>query len=482
MDPARELRYLRLVRDLAQKLASERDPRQLPARVLEAAIDLTEAERGYLVVVRAGERGRKLDLVEARGYEPAALRGPGARFSRTVVERVLDRRRALVTTDAEDREVLDLTSVRQQAVRSIVCMPLELRGTTRGVLYLEHRVREEAFTSEDVPLLETFAAQAALALETADTLSEPEAEARPLELLGQSPVMCALREDVDRVARSWDPVLVLGEPGAGKSLAAQVIHRRSERAAEPLVAMECAGRSQAEQEEELLGRAKAPGVSERRSLLVLAGRGTLVLEDVDALAPPLQARLLEVRASARVRAPGARADLPVNCRVVTTSGVDLRARVEDGRFLPRLFYRLDASRVIVPPLRMRPEDLPLLIEPLAQRRGGSLRFGEAALARLAAYAWPGNLHELEALIAQLQGAGHPLPLAARHLPESIREGEGVINSESYASVTLGEALQETERSLVQAALAQHQGNKSRAARALGVSRSTLYQLLERHGL
>ena len=166
-DPsARELLWLRRVRDLSRALAEKQDPSKLFSDVLDAAIEITEAERGYVVQVLPQAEGHKVKIRAARGFDRSALQGASDQVSRTVVERVLERGTGLVTT-SEDADVLDASSVQARRVRAIICAPMRLRGELRGILYLDHRFSREAFTKDDLPILETFADQAALALETA---------------------------------------------------------------------------------------------------------------------------------------------------------------------------------------------------------------------------------------------------------------------------------------------------------------------------
>ena len=155
---SRELAWLRRIRDLAQKLAvTDALPELLPA-ILDAAIELTEAERGFLVLVEGeGKDGRpKTRIVEARGFDRAALKGPQLKVSRTVVERVLERGQGLVTTsDGLDQDIIEVSSVQSERVRSIACVPLSLPGETSAVLYLDHRFIRDSFGADDLPLTTT---------------------------------------------------------------------------------------------------------------------------------------------------------------------------------------------------------------------------------------------------------------------------------------------------------------------------------------
>jgi len=517
-DSERELLWLRRARDLAHELTREQDPGALIPRILDQAIAMTEAERGFLVLVTPREGGFHASVRAARGFDRAALSASGEDVSRTAVERVLGKGAGLVTTRGEDADVLDASSVVSRRVRSIASVPLCLRGEIRGALYLDHRFVPDAFRPGDLPALQIFADQAALALETAelsqdrdravDRLGEalreverlerlrderPEAET-PAALAGADPErlrfgglvggsrrMQALYRDVERAARSWQPVLVQGESGTGKELVAREIHARGARAGEPLVAEGCAAIPEELLESELFGHvagAFSGAVAARDGLFVEAGAGTLLLDEVAEMSPSLQAKLLRVLQEGAVRPLGGGETREVRCRVVSTTRHDLRARVDGGHFREDLFYRLDVLRVVVPPLRERREDVPLLLEHFCRRADAPIRFTPRALELLTAYPWPGNVRELEnevhRLVALQRGE-----IGAEHLSGDVREGRG---GGAPVDGLAGRTLADVERAMIAAALQTEEGNKARAARRLGIPRSTLYGLIERYGL
>lgn len=507
----RELRYLRRVRDVAQKLASERQPERVLKLILDSAIEITTAERGFLVLVRERSGGgQNLHVQVARGFDKTALRSSANSVSRTVVERVLSTGEGVVTTSEDHRDLIDVTSVKDRHVLSIVSVPLRVRGELRGILYMDHRFRPGAFDPDDLPILTTFADQAGLAMETAEwvhdrsrapahlrptleqlaQLSDDDEAPRPEtaepveafgELVGGAASMGALYQDLERAARSDAPALILGEVGSGKSLVAAEIHRRSARASEPFVVMACDGRGE-ELESELLGHvsgARPWAHSDRRGSLVLAGKGTLVLDEVGELSWTLQARLVRALREGAVTPLGGDRPRPIRCRVLATSRADPQELVRRGRLQPALYYQLDALRLIVPPLRQRPEDIPRLVEHFKAAQGRPrLRFSANALEVMQLYHWPGNVHELENEVARQVGKS-PSKVTGPALSEEIRSGRGVTRAPAgYAGKTLGEV----EADMVRAALESCDGNKARAARQLGIPRSTLYHLLERHDL
>jgi len=504
----RALLWTRRVRDLAHALASERDPERLLPAILDAAIEITGAERGFLVRVegRKASGGYRFRVEVARGFDREALAGAAGAVSRTVVRRVVEGEgRGLVTTRPDDEDLLEVSSVKARRVRSILCVPMMLRGEVRGAVYLDHRFAEAAFAAGDLPLMQTFADQGALVLETAelrgrlaageerlgDALRELERleRARPPAapagapaasgaerlrfgaLVGVSPAMARLYRDLEQAARTWDPVLVSGEAGAGKALVAEELHRRGSFPRQPLRVLACDGVDAATLERDLLGDGERPGA------LVRAGRGTVVLDEVTALPPALQRALMGVLRGRRVERADGRSD-EVEARLVATSRFDPKERVAAGAFREDLFYRLDVLRLRIPPLRERPEDAPLLFAHFAERSGRTPppRLTPEAEAALAAYAWPGNVRELSNEARRVVAAGLAV-VGPEDLSPEVRGAAAAPPPE-----LAGRTLEQVERSAVEAALQATGGNKAEAARRLGVPRSTLYRLIERHGL
>lgn len=498
LSPDREILWLRRVRDLSHLLASEQDVRKLLPLILDAAIELADAERGFLVRVRGRkpDGGFKFKVEVARGFDKATLSGSQAHVSRTVVRRVVEREEdGLVTTDSGDKDVLDISSVQARRVLSIICVPMRLRGETRGVLYLDHRFNKDAFGERDLPILRTFADQAALALETAELSTraapasqpadDPSDEADALRsarqaekraallreeshlgrrlrlggLVGGSKPALRLYDEIERAGRCWDPVLILGESGAGKELVAREIHARGSFPQEPFVAEACG----------VLVEGSAGGGS-LPGLLARVGKGTLFLDEVGELSPAVQTQLL------RALRP---ADAPQGCRVLAASHKDLRRLVQEGRFREDLYYRLDVLRINVPPLRQRAEDIPLLLDHFMEQAGQPpLRLSPKASKLLLSYSWPGNVRELFNEARRLATLGLPT-ISAPHLSTEIREGRGVSRAVGDLS---GKTLGDIERQMVEAAIRDCKGNKSRAARQLGIPRTTLYHLLNRYGI
>lgn len=491
-DPSleREIQFLRRVRDLSHLLTRERDLKSLLGLILDAAIELIAAERGFLVRVqgRKPDGGYRFNVEVARGFDKATLSGSASEVSRTVVKRVVEGEGlGLVTTDEGAADVLNVSSVQARQVRSIVCVPMLLRGEVRGVLYLDHRFSSGAFTEEDLPLLRTFADQSALAVETAELRAQAEGEGDEEEpapsqdpvgegpeslgrLVGRSGPMRQLYEEIQRACRTWDPVLIVGEPGTGKDAVAREIHEQGSFPEEPYQIVPCEGGGNPH--EALFGTA------ERAGALIRVGRGTVVLDEVASLPLETQAALVHAIQERRIRVAGERRERQLHCRILATTSSDLRAQIGTGRFRAELYYRLDVLRIEVPALRTRPGDISLLFDHLLAFTGRRVKLSSRAQRLLLGYSWPGNVRELDNEVRRLASFGQP-QVSAQQLSPEIREGRGVARARPEVS---GQTLEEVEQHMVEAAIRDCGGNKSRAARQLGIPRTTLYHLLKRYGI
>jgi two-component system, NtrC family, response regulator HydG len=290
---------------------------------------------------------------------------------------------------------------------------------------------------------------------------------------------------VARVAPRDVTVLIVGESGTGKERVAEAIVRASRRADRPFVRFNCAALSPELAEAELFGHAKGAftgAVRARPGLFGEADGGTILLDEVGELAAPAQAKLLRVLQEGEVRPVGEERVRRVDVRVLAATHRDLQELVRAGRFREDLYYRLDVAKLRVPALRERPEDIPVLARHFLQRFAA--RFGLASLAapdaltdRLAAHRWPGNVRALENAIEALVALSPPEGLDLALLPGGAREP-----ADAGAAPTLKQRVEAFERGLVVEALRAAEGNRSEAARRLGVSRVTLHDKLRKHGL
>ncbi|NMC71835.1 MAG: sigma-54-dependent Fis family transcriptional regulator [Myxococcales bacterium] len=313
----------------------------------------------------------------------------------------------------------------------------------------------------------------------------------PRTLVGVSEALVRVRETVRRAAGSTATVLVHGESGTGKELVARAIHELSDRGDGPFVAVNCAAVPETLLESELFGheRGAFTGADSRRiGRFEQADGGTLFLDEIGEMQPALQARLLRALQERSFERLGGTAPVRVDIRVVAATNRDLRAAIAAGRFREDLYYRLAVVEIALPPLRDRPED----ILPTAQHLLGRLRpevpprLAPETAAALALHDWPGNVRELANVLERaLLFAGHG-EIRPEHLPPGLRELAG---REPHAApgpggtgVRPGVSLEAVERELIEKTLRSLGGNRTRTARALGLSRRALLYKLKRYGL
>jgi two-component system response regulator HydG len=314
-------------------------------------------------------------------------------------------------------------------------------------------------------------------------------EAGAGELIGRSSRMVELRERLAGYGNSQATVLIQGESGTGKELAARAIHRASPRSEGPFVGVNCGALPAQLLESELFGYEKGAftgAAATKPGLFEMAHGGTIFLDEIGECSPELQVRLLRVLQEKEVQRLGGTRRVPTDFRLVAATNRRLEEEVKAGRFREDLFYRVNVMDVAMPPLRERREDIPLLaaffLERFARREGKALRgIAGAALERLSCHDWPGNVRELENAIERGVVVAPGPFIEVADLPPHLRPAAAAAApAADFAGRDV--TLAEVEKALVAAAMERHGGNKSQAARALGISRKLLYSKLREHGL
>jgi transcriptional regulator with GAF, ATPase, and Fis domain len=521
--------------DIIKRLAGEHDLDRLLQRITESAVDLSGAERGYVLLVdKSGQLEKR--VVETAKSEPP---DPHAAFSRSIAEAVLIDGEPIVTVDAtRDGRLSEFVSVHKLMLRSVACLPIRGRSGTVGVLYLEHRRSRGRFTEPSVALLSAFADQAAIALENARLIAENlrrreelEAQSRALEaakqdledllsartealleaqreltmarrsarsratrhgMIGSSPAMLRVFDTIDRVHSARVPVIIQGESGTGKELVAHAVHDAGPRAKAPFVAINCGSVPESLLESELFGHVEGAfsgADRDRRGLIARASGGTLFLDEVGDMPPRMQVDLLRVLQEGTVCKVGGDEDERVDVRFIAASLKRLDQLVAEGKFREDLFYRLNVVEISLPPLRERREDIPLLCQHFLQAFAErdelpEKRLSREALERLLAHPLPGNIRQLEHVLLQAWVLVEGTTIEADDLAlDGERRSSVPSPLESGAPAKVAESLEdfrESERLKILGALEQHNWNRARAAKALGMPRRTFYRRLQEH--
>lgn len=307
------------------------------------------------------------------------------------------------------------------------------------------------------------------------------AQQRGVELVAESPAMKSVTQWIDRAAATRSNVLITGETGTGKEVVARAIHRRGSDGDQPFVAINVASIPAGMIDSELFGyeRGAFTGATRpREGLLRSAGTGTVFLDEIAELPLEVQATLLRVLETGEVKPLGSDTTVPFDARIIAATHRDLEELVETRKFREDLYYRMNVLRVLIPPLRERPEDIPPLVRHLLSRhaktaQGAGPNVTDAALRALCNHAWPGNVRELSNVLERAMMLADRGDIDVDHLPPDI--GDGV-------DLGLQAAIDRFERSYIAMVLRLCDGNRERAAKELGISPATLYRRLERHAL
>ncbi|KSC89468.1 sigma-54-dependent Fis family transcriptional regulator [Pseudomonas aeruginosa] len=323
---------------------------------------------------------------------------------------------------------------------------------------------------------------------TALRLRHPETEEAPVDnrLLGESPPMRALRNQIGKLARSQAPVYISGESGSGKELVARLIHEQGPRIERPFVPVNCGAIPTELMESEFFGHKKGSftgAIEDKQGLFQAASGGTLFLDEIGDLPMPMQVKLLRAIQEKAVRAVGGQQEIGVDVRILCATHKDLAAEVGAGRFRQDLYYRLNVIELRVPPLRERREDIPLLAERILKRLAGDTGLPAARLTgdaqeKLKNYRFPGNVRELENMLERAYTLCENDQIQPHDLRVADAPGASQDGAASLSEIdNLEDYLEDIERKLIMQALEETRWNRTAAAQRLGLTfRSMRYRL------
>ena len=485
-DDRRRLEGLERIHELSLTLLKSDDLEDLLEQLIDSAIALTDADKGFLVL--ADDDGWTVRV--ARNIDADTLADDDHRLSDSVLRHVLETRRPLVIADARnDTQFGTAQSVINFELCSVLCVPLLDAGELLGAVYVGNDRVTDLFDDLDLELLSIFAAQLSLVVSNAILLDTLRRDKQALEerlekrrfgsLIGASEVMEPVFHAVDRVAPTDVTVLITGETGTGKELVATELHHRSNRADGPLVTLNCGAIPEQLLESELFGHVKGAFTgadSTKDGKFHAADGGTIFLDEIGEMPLDLQVKLLRALQERSISRIGANESEDIDIRILAATNRNLKEQVADGAFREDLFYRLNVVEIELPPLRERGEDVVLIARYLLDQLADELdtasrQFSRDALRAMRTYEWPGNIRQLEnrlkkALVLSTGTTVGPadLDLPTDDLPE-IKP--------------LAEAKEEFALDYVKQILAQNDGNRSQTARDLDVDPRTVFRYLEK---
>jgi transcriptional regulator with GAF, ATPase, and Fis domain len=501
--------------DAQKRIGSATELNDVLIAIGDAAFGLVAGATHVTIILREDDD----EATRAPSYVPILTRmrtqqGPATQpipVTRSIFRKVVVERAAVIAADAPS-EMAHSESLLGAQIRSVLAVPLWKGDEILGVLQMDNRQSAGAFSAGDLDVCAVLAHGASLAVANARLVQRLRAAEERLkkenaflktreesrrvgkgsqEIIGTSPAMRALLEQLAKVVDTRVTVLVEGETGVGKELIAAAVHYGSRRRTQLFVTQNCAAMPEALLESELFGhrRGSFTGAHEdKKGLFEIADRGTLFLDEITETPLTLQSKLLRVLQEGEIRPVGATQEKRVDVRIVAATNRNLDQEVAQGRFREDLYYRLKVFPIRVPPLRERREDIALLAEHFLIRYGTELGksvagYSQQAMELLQAYDWPGNVRELQnevqRLVIQIEGGDFITPDL---LSPRIRQVEGLIARVKPTKGTLKEVMDQLERFILIEALRQHDNNKTAAAKTLGITREGLHKKLRAFGV
>ena len=483
--------------EIALTINSIHDADTLLSRVLEIASTSLNADRGFILLAN----DQKSDGFEVRATHNMTSEQLGdiVKISTSVVQRVLHTGESVILYEAMGDKQFGLArSIVIQKIKSIACVPLRIKKRQIGAIYIDCLTDRGRFRKENQPFLEAFSNLAAVAIENARFYQALRDENRQLrkeirditgfkEMVGQSQAMRDLFEMINRLLDTDATVLIQGESGTGKELVARAIHYNGHRKNKPFMALFCGSLPDALLESELFGHKKGAFTGanvDKPGLFEVADGGTLFLDEVGDLSPALQTALLRVLQEGEIKRVGETTVRKVDVRIISASNKVLDELIEAERFREDLYYRLNTIPLETPPLRDRIEDIPLLAHHFLDKyakgkRSGIKGYTPEAIDLLQNYHWPGNVRELQNTIERsvIMASGEMINEKDLNLKLPVKP----VGNKYRKRATDGATLKQVERLVVEDALERNEGNVTKTAKELGVSRSWVHLRLKEWG-
>jgi transcriptional regulator with GAF, ATPase, and Fis domain len=472
--------------DFSKQLLRDYDLQNLLENLLDSVIDLTNADKGFLILVEDDQFGIQIARNVNRETIPEAM----DHVSDSIIAKVIESKESMIVSDAmNDEEFSGSESVVNLNLSSVMCVPLVDRGSLLGLIYVGNENIANLFTQRHLDLLTIFGAQASLIVANAlmvrdlrldkEQLTKRLSEMRFGQIIGASEAMREIFKKVEKVAPTDVNVLVTGETGTGKELVAKEIHNRSSRYEGPFVTINCGAIPENLLESELFGHVKGAftGASKtREGKFQAADGGTIFLDEIGEMPVNLQVKLLRVLQERTITKVGSSTPEEVDIRVIAATNKDLEQAVDQGEFREDLFYRLNVIMLHLPPLRLRGNDVVLIakyyINEICEEHGvGQKELAPEATQALKRYEWPGNVRQLE----------NRLKKAILLSDSSLIEPDDLgLSPEMLEPILpLSEAKDQFAYRYVLEALERNEGNRTQTANELDVDPRTIFRYLEK---
>ena len=474
-------------------VSSVQDLDKLLHLIIESATNVVDAEAASLLLVDA--KTNMLYFKIATGEKGDEVKEFKIKMGQGIAGLVAQTGEPMLIADAQqdNRWNSRISDSIDYETRSMACVPLKLNQQTIGVVQVINKKDNSQFHQADMDVLEEFSSLAALAIGSARNLEQVRQENQDLkkelgekhQIIGTSPILERTLQDAQKLSRSKTTALIQGESGTGKELLARLIHRESPRKDKPLVVLNCAALPETLLESELFGYEKGAftgAAGKKIGKFEAAHEGTLFLDEIGEMAPGIQAKLLRVLQEGVFYRVGGTTPITVDVRVLSATNKNLKDEVAKGAFREDLFYRLNVVQLVMPPLRERLEDVPLLAShflELFKKEAGhsSLSISSTAMEKMTQYDWPGNIRELRNAIERAVVMGDGKTILPEDLPitPSAQSFSGM-----QVGLTLDEALNAFKKEFILLNLKHTRGNRSKAAKVMDIQRTYLSRLITRY--
>ncbi len=506
--------------EVVKIINSSLDLQEVLTRVLDLAIRRVRAERGMILLLDPITSALRTRVVRnINEGEPDSKRSP-----QSIVREVIQSGQSVMSADARaDERFVESESVIAENILSILCVPLIIKDRIAGAIYVDHRQARHLFSQKDLNFLEAFSDQAAIAIENARLYEELEEARTRLSLdneslrrevlvekhldsvVGQSEAVAKIQFSIRKAASGNSTVLLRGESGSGKGLVARIIHNVSPRRNGPFIKFNCAALPETLAESELFGHEKGSFTgADRRKLgrFELANGGSIFLDEIGKVSLAIQSKLLRVVEDKEFERVGGTQTIKTDVKIIAATNLDIEKAIDQGTFREDLYYRLNIIPLVLPPLRERKDDIPLLAEHFMRKICRDIgietkRLEPGVLDLFMRYNWPGNIRELEATLhrAIVMSNGETITrhdfygLFSDVVPVSPDAGpvpmpssllNPVIGKMDITSDIYDEVMSSVDRQLIERALESSGGRIREAARRLGLARNTLKSKIQKY--